>query len=352
MTRKNGHSDGLFRLDAGELQRRMNKLQLSKTALADKAGLKRSTVYRVMRREGVRISTAQLICDTLEIEDLEEVLLDDTKSVQSRLSEPLSREWQVEAFTSPWITASNALQFRVCRMSHRLLPERRGRGKCYDLQHLSTTLQEQLCEHVLRHPKVCERIGRHRHLAENLSVAPGDQPGIWWVIDRLIPGGTLEEQLGEGAYPPKALPRLMCEIADGLHALHERDIAFRELAPRRVLVEERTGRAVLTDFELAKLLNGAPTVSAKWPDDPYRAPEVETGRAGVQADLYSWARILVHAAVGHLPDIGEHVDALTGADLPREVRKLACDCLSTAPSDRPQGIGALLRIVRRWASET
>ena len=42
------------------------------------------------------------------------------------------------------------------------------------------------------------------------------------------------------------------------------------------------------------------TVSADWPDDPYRAPEVEGGVADATTDLFSWARILLHAAASSL----------------------------------------------------
>ena len=63
----------------------------------------------------------------------------------------------------------------------------------------------------------------------------------------------------------------MREIAGGLSALHRAQIVMRELAPSRVLLAKSDGRAVLTDFELAKLLAGGPTVSPgeEWPEDPY-----------------------------------------------------------------------------------
>lgn len=114
----------------------------------------------------------------------------------------------------------------------------------------------------------------------------------------------------------------------------------------------RRWRALLTDFELAKLLGNAPTVSADWPDDPYRAPEVETGSADKRADLYSWARILVHAALGRLPAIGEDAESLSSIELPRALKPLVCDCLSPAPSDRPGSLDKLLRPLRRWAEKT
>ncbi len=63
---------------------------------------------------------------------------------------------------------------------------------------------------------------------------------------------------------------VMREIVDALARLHESGVVMRELAPSRILITAETFRAVLSDFELAKLLSGAPTVSpdGDWPDDP------------------------------------------------------------------------------------
>jgi serine/threonine protein kinase len=204
---------------------------------------------------------------------------------------------------------------------------------------------------LIRHPTVCERIGSHPHLSDNLSTSPGDNEESWWVVDRWIEGRTLAERLGTTAFPQEQLGRLMKEIALGLERLHAAKVVFRELAPSRVIVAQEDGRAVLTDFELAKLLDTARTVSANWPDDPYRAPEVEDGVASERSDLYSWARILLHAAAGEeLPAKGQDSDALTRVGLPKAVWRVATDCLSVAPSDRPKGIKQVLKAVEAWAS--
>lgn len=63
---------------------------------------------------------------------------------------------------------------------------------------------------------------------------------------------------------------------------------------------------VLTDFELAKLLDGSSSVSSEWPEDTYRAPEVDGGWATVQSDLYSLGQVVL-AAIGHETTAGlEH----------------------------------------------
>ena len=131
--------------------------------------------------------------------------------------------------------------------------------------------------------------------------------------------------------------------------MHASGVVFRELAPRRVLLAEHDGRAILTDFELAKLLDASPTVSKEWPDDPYRAPEVKSGKAQPQSDLYSWARILTHCACGELPLPGEDTEAISRLGLPKAVWRVATDCLAPGPSDRPANIDVLLKAISRWS---
>lgn len=342
---------GLIRLDPDKLQRQLVRLGLSKTQLAYDSDISRSTVLSAFRGDGIFNQSAKAIAEALGI-DVGVLIASDSDKSDAEISGegPKSGEWTIDGYLGQWITASNALQFRVCRMRHQFVAERLGRGKWYDLLHLSHHDRESLRDHLVRHAVVCERIGNHANVTNNLSTSPGIRGESWWIIDRWIDGPTLDAELAAGRFARTDLPRLMCEIADGLKALHDAKIVFRELAPSRVILAADDGRAVLTDFELAKLLDTGPSVSADWPDDPYRAPEIESGKADARSDLYSWARILVHAATGEIPPRGQDVDTITQVGLPKAVWKLAVDCLSPGPSDRPKGVDQLLRGLRRWSS--
>ena len=89
-------------------------------------------------------------------------------------------------------------------------------------------------------------------------------------------------------------------------------------------------------------------MSKDWPDDPYRAPEVKSGKTEPRSDLYSWARILSHAALGQLPPPGEDVVAISKLGLPKSVWKVATDCLAPGPSSRPENIKVVLKAINRW----
>ena len=344
--------DGLVHFDKHKLDELRVRKGFSKTKLAEAADVSRNTVRKALESGGVFPNSALAIAKALELDDPIPLLLSrDKEDPAAEMGEFLiGAQWRPAEYLGPWITASNGLQFRICRMQHDFEETRQGRGKWYDLLHLSTRNRESRRTHLIRHPEVCERIGLHPHLVDNLSNSPGKDDESWWVVDRWIEGETLAERLSGAPYPREQLARLMREIALGLDALHTEKVVFRELAPSRVIVAQKDGRAILTDFELAKLLDTAPTVSADWPDDPYRAPEVEDGVASERSDLYSWARILLRAASGEeLPTKGQDSDALTRVGLPKAVWRVGTDCLSPAPSDRPKSVQVVLKAIETWA---
>ncbi len=259
-------------------------------------------------------------------------------------------EWKIEECLSRWQDASNGFQYRFAKLRHRELPNRIARGKEFDLGLLKHE-RERVNDQLRRHPETCDRVGRHPNVAENIT-ATLDQPGLhWWVIDRWLEGGSLADRLLDGPLGREEAPRVMRGIAEGLSALHKAGVVRRELSPRFVHLRAEDGEPVLTDFELAKILEGAPTVSKKeaWPDDPYRALEVEAGGdVNEQADLYSWGRILAHAVCGLLPAKGREADELAKVSLPRPVLDIATACLRKPRSDRPADIQTVLKAIKSW----
>ncbi len=146
----------------------------------------------------------------------------------------------------------------------------------------------------------------------------------------------------------------MSQVLVALAALHHAGVIRRELAPRYITIRESDQAAVLTDFELAKLTEGAPTVrpSGRWPNDLYRAPDVD-GDAPIdaRADIYSWGRILVHGLCGALPAKGEEEPAVMALpDLPKSIRTLALACVSVARSNRPRTIAEVQSVLKRWTA--
>ena len=191
---------------------------------------------------------------------------------------------------------------------------------------------------MLRHADVCTRIGKHPNIAEH-KMAFQDQRDKrrWWVWDEWIDGAvTLEDRLNSGPLRGQELMRCMTGIAAGLQILHKNGIVRRDLSPKFVLLTEK--RVVLTDFELAKLLDGSPTVRptdrAKWEYEIYVAPEanfetIDSIQNGPTSwDLYSWAIIVAHAVSGRRPiDILRARESLKEAAMPNSLRQFCLLCL-------------------------
>ncbi len=318
----------------------------------DRVAVGRNTIDKALRGDGVRRDVATFIANYFECSTLE-LLAPRDPCYLPPLSTTTGMEWEWsidEALHQGGRMAANGLHFVLFRMKHRHTGGQLGRGKFYLLSGLAASDRDRKREQLQRHPVVCSKIGRHPNLAEVISSTPTAGEDGWWVVERWIDGTPLSEILSAGRFQPADLPRLMREIASGLSALHRAQIVMRELAPSRVLLAKADGRAVLTDFELAKLLEGGPTVSPgeEWPEDPYRADEVGPTEVTVQADLYSWARILVHAAAGRLPARGEDINVVAKCGLPKRVWVTAQSCLEPAPSRRPASMDEVEEVIRDW----
>jgi serine/threonine protein kinase len=336
------------RLNPVLMDRLLLRLEIGKTEFAENSRqVSRNTVIKAFKGDPVLMKTAVALANELGAESVESLLMP-TEPVMPQGSEGDESRWILERQVGGWLTASNGLQFCVCRMQHRYVAGRTGRGKQYDLRNPATRDRDGLEGYLQRHVMVGERLRDDPHVADVLDVFPTADGHSWWVIDRWVEGTTLQMLLESGPMERTILASIMKEVLDGLIALHEADIVFRELAPQRIIVESATRRAVLTDFELAKLLDGQHSVSTDWPDDIYRAPEVTGRRVDERADLYSWARVLVHAATGTLPEPGDDQDALVMAGLPKSVWKVASDCLSPFPDDRPKSAAVVRRALARW----
>lgn len=342
--------NGLTHLDPEKIDRARLRLGLSKTAIADKTGLSRSTVLKAFRGEGIVADSVKRIAMQLEFSDPCEMLHDAEPAATDEVS---NSEWEVDQYLGPWLTASNQIQFRLCRMRHRYIKGRYGRGKCYDLLNPSQRESNRVREYLLRHPEVCTRVRKHPRIADNLATFPGAKGDVWWVIDDWFEGDTLEDQWESGGWQRDRTPQLAWDLAQGLSALHQAGVVFRELSPNHILLSSIDGRACLTDFELAKLLEPTPTVSTEWPDDIYRAPEVENGHSSVQADFYSWAMIVVHGFFLNADRSSSALPIPKKSDLPLSLRHLLENCLSPAPSDRPCEIFQILAVLEKtWPQLT
>jgi serine/threonine protein kinase len=257
-------------------------------------------------------------------------------------------EYLVSEVLTDWVSTSNGMRFQICRLRHLEL-DRQARGKRFDLRELPTDEEQRCRTWIKRHPNVCETLCDHPNIIRNITAFHDPAEGFYWVIDEWVDGESLHRKLSGKAFDVRRARQLMLDIAHGLQALHAQGIVRRELNPASVLIRDADGRAILTEFELAKLVDRGPTVSTKdWPVDPYRAGEADGDDVNQQADIYSWSRIAIHALIGELPEIGEEPKRLTAIELPSSVRDLLVSGSAVFRSDRPGSFQGIIPVVEKW----
>lgn len=323
--------------------------------LAVEAEISYRTLRSIFNRDGVLPATALQLAEAIGKNVLELLAPYDPRYVAPAVIEGPwagSAEWISSGYLEQGRLAPNGLYYIVCKMQHRHSRTKLGRGKFYHLSWLPAATRESLQEKLSRHAEVSARVGSHRHVAVNHTSTPVRDGHGWWVIDEWVGERTLADHLQSGPFPHDLLPRLLHDMALGLQTLHTAKIVARELAPARVLISDRDGHAVLTDFELAKLLDGSPSVSSDWPEDMFRAPEIDGGSATVQSDLYSFGQVVL-ASIGQETAAGleQSASALAGAGVPQRLSEHILCCLEPIPSRRPTTLLPILLELSRWSEK-
>ena len=161
-----------------------------------------------------------------------------------------------------------------------------------------------------------------------------------------VPGQTLGERLREGAPLAGAdVMRIMREVARALEYAHEHGIVHRDIKPDNILLEQGSGRVLVTDFGIARSTDSDDLLRS----DPGRisgtahfmSPEQAAGEPlDGRSDLYSLGVVGCLAVSGRLPFEARSVPAV----LVRQATEAAMLLSSVAPGV-PAELGA---VIDRW----
>ena len=173
-------------------------------------------------------------------------------------------------------------------------------------------------------------------------------------------GGSLADRLrAAGALPvPEAL-RITRELAEALGAAHARGVVHRDVKPANVLFDA-DGAVRLSDFGVAKLLDGESTTSATMHGTvAYLAPEQVRGEAiDHRADLWALGVTLYEMIAGRRPFDGPSYAAVLhaivatptpplGHAVPAGVNDVVAALLEKQPAARTQSAASLLASLDR-----
>lgn len=190
-----------------------------------------------------------------------------------------------------------------------------GFGRVYLVRDLS--LEREVALKVLHtgltaHPDVVERFVREARLAASLShphivdvYGTGGRGGFIWYEMAYVPGENVAQHVRQhGPLPVARAVKLLLQSLDALQHAHQRGLVHRDLKPENVLLERRSGDALITDFGLALTVTaGQPSRHHSRSGTPeFAAPEQLMGEAvDLRADLYSLALVAIFALTGQPP---------------------------------------------------
>lgn len=172
-----------------------------------------------------------------------------------------------------------------------------------------------------------------------------------------VEGESLAERVRRaGPIGVRELVRLLQDVGYALAYAHGRGVVHRDIKPDNVMIERATGRALLMDFGISRVISATPAAKAGLTrvgevvgTPEYMSPEQASAEAiDGRSDLYSLGLVAFFAATGQTAMSGEStqrilirqltetVPSLAGLrpDLPSSLTDAVDRCVAKDPSDR------------------
>ncbi len=192
----------------------------------------------------------------------------------------------------------------------------------------------------------------HAHIVPIYDV--GEQDGLAYFVMAIVNGGNLGTLLTrEPRQPIDEARRLLGEIADALAYAHLRGVIHRDIKPDNILLDESSGRAMVTDFGIARAMEGSTRLTATGiavGTPAYMSPEQALGDREVdgRSDIYSLGVLGYQMLTGRLPFSAGNSMALLlkhvseaprpigelRTDAPKSIREAVERALMKSPEDR------------------
>jgi len=195
------------------------------------------------------------------------------------------------------------------------------------------------------------------------------EPGVAYLVMRLLRGGSLHGLIQEGLLPMETVARLLEQIGSALTSAHRIGVIHRDLKPANILLDEDQN-AYLADFGIAKNL-GNPDLSEQTQagavigSPQYMSPEqIRSLSIRPQSDIYCLGVMLYELLTGRIPFAGptpidyiqQHISApmpslsahRTG--LPAALDQVIGRATAKSPDDRYEDVPAMLTEFREAMS--
>jgi serine/threonine protein kinase len=192
----------------------------------------------------------------------------------------------------------------------------------------------------------------HPHIVPIYDV--GDRDGIAYFVMAFVAGGNLATHLAREPHrSADEVRRILCEVSDALAYAHLRGVIHRDIKPDNILLDEESGRAMVTDFGIARAIEAGTrlTVTGNAVGTPtYMSPEQAVGDKEIdgRSDIYSLGVVAYQMLTGRVPFTAgnsmalllKHVSetarpiAELRPDAPRALREAVERAMTKSPEDR------------------
>ncbi len=185
----------------------------------------------------------------------------------------------------------------------------------------------------------------------------GEAAGFVYLVMPFVLGDTLHDRIVQQRISVPDLAKWIGQVSDGLQFAHDQGVIHRDIKPANVLIS-RTGNALLTDFGLARLVEGSASLTGSMlmGTPAYVSPEQGKGqKLDARSDQYALGVILYQIAAGRLPfesdtpmgtvlqHIQEPVPAVRGfnKDVSPALERVLVKALAKDPEGRFPNVAAL-----------
>jgi serine/threonine-protein kinase len=182
--------------------------------------------------------------------------------------------------------------------------------------------------HLADDERVRERFLREARTAARLShpnIVPihraDEIDGRVFFVMGFVDGESLAQRVAtRGPLPPGEVVAVLRDVAAALHEAHRLGIVHRDVKPENILIDERTDRAMVTDFGIARVVEAAPLTATGLllGTVQYMSPEQVVNEAvDARSDVYSLGVVAFHALTARFPFQSESASAVLVAHVTR-----------------------------------